>query len=78
MRLQFIGWSIPDKKLKTYFHLARKWNLWKKILQSFYKHSQPHYDVMQQEINKMEFVQAINFEFIDSLKKHRYKELTNL
>ena len=34
----------------------------------FYQHSQPLYDVMQKEIESLEFVQGVNFEFIDSLK----------
>ena len=34
----------------------------------FYQHCQPLYDVMQKEIENLEFVQAVNFEFIDSLK----------
>ena len=35
----------------------------------FYQHSQPLYDVMQKEIENLEFVQGVNFEFINSLKK---------
>ena len=34
----------------------------------FYQHSQPLYDVIQNEIENLEFVQRVNFEFIDSLK----------
>ena len=34
----------------------------------FYQHSQPLYDVMQKEIQKLEFVRAVNFEIIASLK----------
>ena len=41
----------------------------------FYQHSQPLYDVMQKEIENLEFVQGVNFEFIDSIKKQRYKVL---
>ena len=43
----------------------------------FYQHSQPLYNVMQKEIENLEFVQGVNFEFIDSLKKQRYKVLVN-
>ena len=43
----------------------------------FNKHSQPLYGVMQKEIENLEFVQGVNFEFIDSLKKQRYKVLAN-
>ena len=34
----------------------------------FYQHSQPFNDVMQKEIENLEFVRGVNFEFIDSLK----------
>ena len=44
----------------------------------FYQHSQPLYDVMQKEIENLEFVQGLNFEFIDSLKKQRHKILVNV
>ena len=35
---------------------------------SFFQQSQPLYDVMQKEIEYLEFVRGVNFEFIDSLK----------
>ena len=41
----------------------------------FYQHSQPLYDVMQKEIENLEFVQGVNFEFIDSLKYNGTKYL---
>ena len=41
----------------------------------FYQHSQPLYDAMQKEIENLEFVQGINFEFIDSLKNNGTKYL---
>ena len=41
----------------------------------FYQHSQPLYDVMQKEIEKLEFVRGVNFEFIDSLKNNGTKYL---
>ena len=44
----------------------------------FYQHSQPLYDVMQKEIENLEFVRGLNFEFIDSLKKQRHKKLVNI
>ena len=42
-----------------------------------YQHSQPLYDVMQKKNENVEFVQGVNFEFIDS-KKERYKVLVNI
>ena len=41
----------------------------------FYQHSQPLYDVMQKEIENLEFVQGVNFELIDSLKNNGTKYL---
>ena len=36
----------------------------------FYQHSQAFYDDMQKEVENLEFVQEVNFEFIDSLKNN--------
>ena len=41
----------------------------------FYQHSQPLYDIMQIEIDRFEFVQGVNFEFIDLLKNNETKYL---
>ena len=41
----------------------------------FYQHSQPLYDVMQKEIENLEFVQGVNFESIGSLKNNGTKYL---
>ena len=41
----------------------------------FYQHSQPLYNVMQKEIENLEFVQGVNFEFIDFLKNNGTKYL---
>ena len=41
----------------------------------FYQHSQPLYNVMQKEIENLEFVQGVNFEIIDSLKNNGMKYL---
>ena len=41
----------------------------------FYQQSQPLYDVMQKEIENLEFVRGVNFEFIDSLKNNGTKYL---
>ena len=43
----------------------------------FYQHSQLLYDVMLKEIENLESVRGVNFEFIDSLKKQRHKVLVN-
>ena len=39
----------------------------------FYQHSQPLYNVMQKEIENLEFVRGVSFEFIDSLKNNGTK-----
>ena len=41
----------------------------------FYQHFQPLYNVMQKETRNLEFVQGVNFEFIDSLKNSGTKYL---
>ena len=41
----------------------------------FYQQSQTPYDVMQKAIENLEFVQGVNFEFIDSLKNNGTKYL---
>ena len=41
----------------------------------FYQHSQPLYNVMQKKIENLEFVQGVNFEFIDSRKNNGTKYL---
>ena len=41
----------------------------------FYQHSQTLYDVMQKENENLEFVQGVNFEFIDSLRNNGTKHL---
>ena len=41
----------------------------------FYQHFQPLYDVMQKEIENLEFVQGVNFDFIDSLENNGTKYL---
>ena len=76
-RSYIIGRSPRDEKVATYFQLAQKWNLPTKIWQNllFYQHFEPLYDVMQNEIEKLEFVQGVNFEFLDSLKNNGTKYL---
>ena len=41
----------------------------------FHQHSQPLYNVIQKEIESLEFVQGVNFEFNDSLKNNGTKYL---
>ena len=44
----------------------------------FYQHSQSLYDAMQKEIEYLESVQGVDFQFEESVKKHRYKVMVNL
>ena len=46
-----------------------------KKINFFYQHSQPLYDVMQKEIENLEFVRGVMFEFADSLKNNGIKYL---
>ena len=72
-----IGRPLRDGKVKTYLQMARKWNLSTKFdkIYFFYQHSQSLYDVMQKKFENLEFVQGVNFEFIDSLKNNGTKYL---
>ena len=73
----FIGWSFRNWKIAAYLQLAKNWNISTKVWQNllFYQHSQPLYDVMQKEIENLEFVRGVNFEFLDSLKNNGTKYL---
>ena len=75
--LYSIGWPIRTWKIAADLQLAEKWNIWNKLRQNllFYQHSQPLYDVMQKEFKNLEFMQGVNFEFIDSLKNNGTKHL---
>ena len=42
---------------------------------TLYQHSQTLYDLMQKEIENLEFVQGVNSEYIDSLKNNGTKQL---
>ena len=77
--LYIIGRSLRDLKVNIYLQLN-----WLKIgifqpkfdkVCLFYQHSQQLYDVMQKKIERLEFVQGVNFEFIDSLKNNGTKFL---
>ena len=53
----FIGWFIRNWKIAAYLQLAKNWNISTKLdkIYFFYQHSQPLYDVMQKEIENLEF-----------------------
>ena len=75
--LYFIGWSFKNWKIAAYLKLAENWimstKFWQNLL--FYQHSQPLYDNMQKEIENLEFVRGVNFDFFDSLKNNGTKYL---
>ena len=75
--LYVFGWSVRNWKSAAYLQLAKNWIISTKIREKllFYQHSQPIYNVMQKEIKKLEFVQGVNFEFIDLLKNKGTKYL---
>ena len=57
--------------------VVETWNISTQIWQKcfFYQHPQPVYDVMQKDIDNLEFVQGVHFEFINSLKNNGTKYL---
>ena len=65
-------------KVATNSQLDQKWNLSTKIWQNllFYQLSQTIYDVMQKEIENLEIVQGVKFEFIDLSKNNGTKCLS--
>ena len=71
-RLVIVGRSLREGKVTTYLQLAQNWNLSAKICQNllFYLHSQNLFDIMQKDIENLEFAHGVNFEYIDSLKNN--------
>ena len=72
-----IGWSFRNWKIATYLQLGEIGTFQPHFdkIYFFYQHSQPLYDVMQKEIEKLEFVRGVNFEFIDWLGNNGTKYL---
>ena len=78
LHIYIVGRSLRDEKVINHLRVAQKWNLPSKILQMllFCQHSQTRYDVMQKEIANLQFVQGVDFEFIDSLRNNGRKDLS--
>ena len=62
-------------KLQLIYNWLKSGTFQQKFHNVYYQHSQPLYDVMQKEIEILEFVHGVNFEFIDSLKNNGTKYL---
>ena len=77
LSLYFFGWSFRNWKIAACLQLVKIGTFQPKFdkFYFFYKHSQPLYDVMQNEIEKLEFVRGVDFEFIDSLENNGTKYL---
>ena len=73
--LYFIDWTFRSCKIAVYLQLAKIGTYQPKFhkIYFFYQHSQPVYNVMQKQIENLEFVRGVNFEFIDSLKNNGTK-----
>ena len=75
----FISLLGPSDSGKTY--LIHEWLKIEMIqpkfdkIYFFYQHPQQLYDVMQKEVDNLEFVQGVHFDFINSLKKNGTKYL---
>ena len=76
-RLHIDGRWVRDGKVPTCLQLAQNWNASIKCGQNllFFQLSQQLYDDMQNEINNLEFVQGVNFDYKDSLKNNGTKFL---
>ena len=77
--LCFIGWSFRNWKNAAHLQLAKNWNISTKICQNllFLSTFPASLRGYEKEIENLEFVQGINFEFIDSLKINGTKYLLN-
>ena len=75
MSLFFNGWSLRNWKVAESLQLAKMGTFQPKLdkIYFFHQHSQPLYDVVQKEIENLEFVRGVNFEYIDSLKNNGTK-----
>ena len=74
--LYFVGRSIRDGQFNNYLQLIQNWNVSSRIwpdLLFFNQHSQQVHDVMQKEIDNLEFVQGVNFEIRYSLENNGTK-----
>ena len=69
--ISLVGPSETGKSKPIYSWLKNE-NLQPKLdkIYCFSQHSQTLYDVMQKEIEDLEFVQGVNVEFLDSLKNN--------
>ena len=75
--LYFNGWSFRNWKIEAYLQLAKHWNISTKVGQNilFHQPAKPIYDVMQKEIENLEFVRGVKLGFFDSLKNNVTKYL---
>ena len=75
--LFFIGWSFRNWKIAASLQLVKNWNILPKSdkIHFLNQHSQPLYDVLQKDIENLEFVRGVYFEFFDSLKNNGTKYL---
>ena len=75
--LFFISMAGPSEtgKSQIIYNWLKNGTLQSKLdnVQFFYQHFQIFYVVMQKEIENLEFVRGVNFEFIDSLKNNGTK-----
>ena len=63
---------VRDRKVTIFYNWLKKGTFQPKLdkINVYYQHSQTLFGVMQKEIENLEFVQCVNFEFIDSLKNN--------
>ena len=75
--LRFNDCSVRNWKIAVFFNWLNIGTFQPKFDKNyiFYQHFQPLYDVMQKEIESLEFVRGVIFEFIDSLKNSGTKYL---
>ena len=64
-------------KSQVIYHWLKNGTFYQNLINfTFYQHPQPLYAVIQKETGNLEFVQCVNFDFIDSLKNNGTKNLS--
>ena len=73
--LYIFGRSIRDGKVTISLQLVQSWKIIPNLdeIHFLYQHRQPFYDVMQKELDNLEFVQGAKLEFLDSMKNNGTK-----
>ena len=76
-RLFILVCSVRDGRVTSYLQMAQNWNLWSKIWLFFHQYCQPVCEVMQKEVESLEFLQGEKIWIYRFAKKTRNRVLVN-